>query len=80
MILILEIILECGFFQFTTSFNKVGLKLRCSAAKGYLNPVKKKRSNLKIVTNAHVQKINFEGKKAVGVNYYIGEKINTVTC
>ena len=31
-----------GFFQFTTSFNKAGLKLRCSAAKGYLNPVKKK--------------------------------------
>ena len=31
-----------GFFQFTTNFNKVGLKLRCSAAKGYLNPVKKK--------------------------------------
>ena len=48
-----------GFFQFTTSFNKTGLKLRCSAAKGYLNPVKK-RSNLKIVVKAHVQKINFE--------------------
>ena len=54
-----------GYFQFTTSRNKL-LKLRCSAAKGYLNPVKK-RSNLKIVSNAHVQKINFEGKKAVGV-------------
>ena len=40
----------------------MGLKLRCSLAKGYLNPVKK-RSNLKIV-NAHVQKINFEKKKA----------------
>ena len=51
-----------GFFQFTTSFNKAGLKLRCSAAKGYLNPVKK-RSNLKIITNAHVQRIIFEGKK-----------------
>ena len=66
-----------GFFQFTTSFNKAGLKLRCSAAKGYLNPVKK-RSNLKIITKAHVQKINFKGKKATGVNYFIGEKINTV--
>ena len=49
-----------GYFQFTTSRQKL-LKLRCSAAKGYLNPVKK-RSNLKIVVNAHVQKINFEGK------------------
>ena len=61
-----------------TNFNKVGLKLRCSAAKGYLNPVKK-RSNLKIEVNAHVQKINFEGKKATGVNYYIGHKLNTVS-
>jgi len=66
-----------GYFQFTTNFNKVGLKLRCSAAKGYLNPAKK-RSNLKIVVNAHVQKINFEGTKVTGVNYYTGDKLNTV--
>ena len=66
-----------GFFQFTTSFNKPGLKLRCSAAKGYLNPAKK-RSNLNIVVNAHVQKINFDNNKAVGVNYYQGEKIHSV--
>ena len=65
----------CGFFQFTTSHK--GLRLRCSAAKGYLNPVKK-RSNLKILTNAHVQKINFEGKKAVGVNYYLKNKLEEV--
>ena len=32
-----------GFFQFTTNHNKSLLKLRCSAAKGYLNPVKKKK-------------------------------------
>jgi len=65
-----------GYFQFTTSRNKL-LKLRCSAAKGYLNPVKN-RSNLKIVTKAHVQKINFEGKKATGVSYYQNEKVITV--
>ena len=65
----------CGYFQFTTS--QKGLRLRCSAAKGYLNPAKK-RKNLKIIVNAHVQKINFEGKKAVGVNYYNGDKVNTV--
>ena len=65
-----------GYFQFTTSRQKL-LKLRCSAAKGYLNPVKK-RSNLKIVVNAHVQKINFEGRKAIGVNYYTGNKLNSV--
>ncbi len=64
-----------GFFQFTTSHTKKNfLKLRCSAAKGYLNPVKK-RKNLKIVVHAHVQKIDFVGKKAVGVSYYQGDKI-----
>jgi len=64
-----------GYFQFTTSRNKL-LKLRCSAAKGYLDPVKN-RSNLKIIVNAHVENINFEGKKAVSINYYTKEKINT---
>ena len=67
-----------GFFQFTTTFNKLGLKLRYSAAKGYLNPVKK-RSNLKIITNAHVQKINFEGKKASGIEYFLGENLNKIS-
>jgi len=65
-----------GYFQFTTSRQKL-FKLRCSAAKGYLNPVKN-RSNLKIIVNAHVEKINFEGKKAIGVNYFIDGKLNTV--
>ena len=67
-----------GYFQFTTNFNKAVLKLRCSAAKGYLNPAKK-RSNLKIVINAHVHKINFEGTKATGVSYYTGDKLNTIS-
>ena len=65
-----------GYCQFTTTRQKL-LKLRCSAAKGYLNPIKN-RPNLKIVTNAHVQKINFEGKKAEGVSYYKKDKLNTV--
>ena len=65
-----------GFYQFTTSHGHKGLKLRCSAAKGYLNPIKK-RSNLKIIVNAHVQKINIENKKAVSVNYYKENKIFT---
>ena len=63
-----------GFYQFTTSYSKFGLKLRCSSAKGYLNPVKS-RKNLKIVTNALVQKIIFENKKAVALSYIIGDKI-----
>ena len=65
-----------GFFQFTTNHNKSLLKLRCSAAKGYLNPVKK-RKNLKIITDAHVQKINFKGTKADSVSFYRGDKVVT---
>ena len=66
-----------GFFQFTTNHNKSLFKLRCSAAKGYLNPVKK-RNNLKIITEAHVQKINFDGKKAESVSFFQGDKVVTV--
>ena len=63
-----------GFYQFTTSHSKFGLKLRCSSAKGYLNPVKN-RKNLKIITNAVVQKIIFENKMAVALSYMVGDKI-----
>ena len=54
----------CGYFQVT---EKNGL--RCSAAVGYLNPIKN-RKNLKIETKCHVEKINFENKKAVSVSYW----------
>ena len=54
------------------------MKLRYSAAKGYLNPAKK-RSNLKIITNAHVQKINFEGKKASGIEYFLGKNLSKIS-
>ena len=66
-----------GFYQFTTTHSKFGLKLRYSSAKGYLNPVKK-RKNLKIITNAHVQKIVFDNNKAVSVNYIKDNKLINV--
>ncbi len=66
-----------GYYQFTTNYDRGLLKLRCSAAKGYLNPIKK-RKNLKILVNAHVQKINFEAKRAVSVNYYLDNELRTV--
>ena len=66
-----------GFFQFTTNHNKSLLKLRCSAAKGYLNPIKN-RKNLKIITKAHVQKINFDGKKAESVSFYQDNEVVTI--
>jgi choline dehydrogenase len=61
-----------GYFPFTI---KNGF--RCSTAVGYLNPVKK-RKNLKIITRAHIKNIEFENKKAKKVNYWQGEKLNTV--
>ncbi len=54
----------CGYFQVT---EKNGL--RCSAAVGYLNPIKN-RKNLKIETRCHVEKINFVKKKATSISYW----------
>ena len=54
-------------------------RFRVSAAKAFLNPAKS-RSNLKIITNAFVTKINFKNKTALGVEYFKGgrrgKKIN----
>ncbi|MDC3231290.1 GMC family oxidoreductase N-terminal domain-containing protein [Candidatus Pelagibacter sp.] len=63
----------CGYFQVT---EKDGF--RCSTAVGYLNPIKK-RNNLKIITNAHVKKINFENKTAKNVEYWIGNELKQVS-
>lgn len=41
---------------------------RCSAARGYLDPVRG-RKNLTIITGAATQRILFEGKRATGVAY-----------
>ncbi|MDB5058553.1 MAG: Choline dehydrogenase [Chloroflexi bacterium] len=44
---------------------------RISAARAYLHPVMG-RANLKVVTRAFVRRILFEGKRAVGVEFTIG--------
>ncbi|PPR51003.1 MAG: Alcohol dehydrogenase [acceptor] [Alphaproteobacteria bacterium MarineAlpha5_Bin5] len=62
----------CDYFQVT---EKNGL--RCSTAVGYLNPIKK-RSNLKIEVNAHLKKINFDGKKATGISFWKNNKLKTI--
>ncbi len=46
---------------------------RCSGAVAFLKPVLK-RPNLTAITRAHVSKIIFEGKKAIGVEYIKGSK------
>ncbi len=53
----------CGYFQVTERNG-----LRCSTAVGYLNPIKNNKK-LKIETNCHVQKINFNGNNAESVTY-----------
>ena len=42
-----------------------------SAARAFLNPAKK-RSNLRVITNAHVTRILLEGKCATGITYKLG--------
>ena len=64
----------CGYFQVT---EKDGF--RCSTAVGYLNPIKN-RQNLKTITNAHVKKINFKGKTAIGIEYWQGDELKKLTC
>ncbi len=54
----------CGYFQVTERNG-----LRCSTSVGYLRPIKN-RKNLKIITNAHVKNIEFDGIKAVGISYW----------
>jgi choline dehydrogenase len=62
----------CGYFQVT---EKNGL--RCSAAVGYLNPIKN-RKNLKIEINCHVKKINFKGNKAFSVSFWKNDQLINV--
>ena len=50
-----------GFFQMTM---KNGM--RCSAAAAYLKPIRS-RENLHIITHAHTDKIEFDGKRATAV-------------
>ena len=52
-----------GYFQLTTRNGR-----RCSAAVGYLNPIKS-RPNLQIITHAHVQRLATEAKRVTGVVY-----------
>ncbi len=56
-----------GYFQLTAHKGR-----RCSTAVAYLNPARK-RDNLAIITHAQATKINFEGKRAVSVDYRQGK-------
>ena len=51
---------------------------RWSAARGYIHPFMKTRSNLRVTTNAQATRILFEGKRAVGVEYRQGKEIKQI--
>ena len=55
-----------GIYQITTRNG-----MRCSSADAYLHPAHS-RKNLEIRTGAHVLRLLFEGKRAVGVEYVRG--------
>lgn len=61
-----------GYYQLTTHRG-----WRCSTASAYLKPARK-RHNLRVVTRAHVSRIIFEGKRAVGVEYRQGGTTHTM--
>ncbi|AKU12212.1 glucose-methanol-choline oxidoreductase [Azoarcus sp. CIB] len=46
---------------------------RWSVVDGYLKPARR-RGNLCIVTNAHVLRLNLDGRRCVGVTYRVGER------
>ena len=59
----------CGYFEVN---QKQGV--RWSAADAFLHPIKS-RANLTVVTKAHVNKIQFEGKKVTGVKFWRGHEL-----
>lgn len=62
-----------GYYQVTQKNGQ-----RCSSAVGYLRPVEQ-RENLTVITDALTTKINFDGKKAVGIDYLKAGKKHTIT-
>lgn len=50
---------------------------RCSTEKAYLRPARS-RANLIVLTGAEVEKVDFEGSRAVGVTYRRGGSVNKV--
>ena len=64
-----------GFGKFDRNINR---GRRLSAARAYLHPVLKDRSNLQVECNALSTRILFEGKRAVGVEYQKFGRIHRV--
>jgi choline dehydrogenase len=63
-----------GFGMYDVTINKGE---RASVSKHYLNPAKK-RKNLTVFTNSFVEKIIFDGKKAIGIEVKIKNKVEKI--
>ena len=63
-----------GFGMFDTTIHNGE---RASVAKYYLNPARK-RKNLSVFTNSFVEKIIFDGKKAIGIQVKIKNKVQKI--
>jgi len=63
-----------GFGMFDTTIHNGE---RASVSKHYLNPVKK-RKNLNIFSNSFVEKIIFDGKKAIGIEVKIKNRVEKI--
>lgn len=61
-----------GHYQFTQKNGR-----RHSTATAFLRPIRR-RSNLRVVTNALAQRIGFEGKRAASVDYLAGGVLQSV--
>lgn len=61
-----------GIYQITTRQG-----LRCSSAAAYLKPARS-RENLRILTKAHVVRILFENRRAIGVEYKQANKLRRI--
>ncbi len=48
--------------------------IRCSSSAAYLRPAMR-RGNLRVITNAMVQKVNFSGTRATGVSYRLDGRL-----
>lgn len=61
-----------GFLQFT-----IRNGARCSSYDAFVKPIRK-RPNLTVLTEAHVEKVDLEGGRAVGVTFLRGETRHSV--
>ncbi|MVS98370.1 alanine-phosphoribitol ligase [Devosia sp. L53-10-65] len=62
----------CGLYQVTNRAGK-----RSSTANAYLHPVEN-RANLKVFTDAHVTRVLFEGRRAIGVEVRQGGTLSRI--